>query len=102
MVIYLRCFWPYPYIGNSRGGIVPQLVYSTRLAQLCAATGVETVFIPEELWNTPLTEAFSDAIGNIDTAEDITRIDVQTVCSGNAVGANMAATGTMLAVGHSA
>src|SRR5690625_238248 len=93
MVIYLRCFWPYPYIGNSRGGIVPQLVYSTRLAQLCAATGVETVFIPEELWNTPLTEAFSDAKGNIATAEGIAEIDFQTVSTGTADGAIMAAAG---------
>lgn len=70
-----------------------QLVYSTRLAQLCAATGVETVFIPEQLWDTPLTEAFGDAEGNIATADGIAEISYNVVATGTADGAVMAAAG---------
>ena len=70
-----------------------QVVYSTRLAQLCAATGVETVFIPEQLWNTRLSEAFADAQGNIATADGITEINFQVVPTGTADGAVMAAAG---------
>ncbi|GAA2031816.1 thiamine pyrophosphate-binding protein [Yaniella flava] len=70
-----------------------QLVYSTRLAQLCAATGVETVFIPEQLWDSPLTEAFDDAEGNIATADGIAEIAFNIVATGTADGAVMAAAG---------
>lgn len=70
-----------------------QVVYSTRLAQLCAATGVETVFIPEQLWNTRLSEAFEDAQGNIATADGITEINFQVVRTGTPDGAVMAAAG---------
>lgn len=70
-----------------------QLVYSTRLAQLCAATGVETVFVPEQLWDTPLTEAFGDAEGNIATADGVAEIDFNVVATGSADGAVMAAAG---------
>lgn len=72
---------------------MPQLVYSTRLAQLCAATGVETVFIPGQLWDTPLTEAFGDAEGNIATADGVAEIDFNVVRTGTAAGAVMAAAG---------
>src|SRR5699024_995371 len=74
-------------VDNSRGGIVPQLVYSTRLAQLCAATGVETVFIPEQLWDTSLTEACDNAEGNIATADGIAEIAFNIVRTGTAGGA---------------
>lgn len=70
-----------------------QVVYSTRLAQLCAATGVETVFIPEELWSSRLTDAFGDAEGNIATADGLTEIDFTVVRTGTANGAVMAAAG---------
>ncbi len=70
-----------------------QVVYSTRLAQLCAATGVETVFIPKQLWGTRLTDAFGDAEGNIATAEGIAEIDFQVVRTGSPDGAVMAAAG---------
>lgn len=70
-----------------------QVGYSTRLAQLCAATGVETVFIPEQLWNARLTDAFSDAEGNIATAEGVTEIQFEVVSTGSADGAVMAAAG---------
>lgn len=69
------------------------VVYSTRLAQLCAATGVETVFIPKQLWGTRLTDAFGDAEGNIATADGIAEIDFQVVRTGTADGAVMAAAG---------
>jgi len=72
---------------------VAQVVYSTRLAQLCAATGVETVFIPEELWSSRLTDAFGDAEGNIATADGLTEIDFTVVRTGTANGAVMAAAG---------
>ncbi|WP_022870459.1 thiamine pyrophosphate-binding protein [Yaniella halotolerans] len=72
---------------------MPQLVYSTRLAQLCAATGVETVFIPEQLWDTSLTEAFDHAEGNIATADGIAEIAFNSVRTGTADGAVMAAAG---------
>src|SRR5699024_2967987 len=62
-------------------------------AQLCAATGVETVFIPEQLWNTRLTEAFDNAQGNIATADGIAEIDFQVVRTGAPDGAVMAAAG---------
>lgn len=70
-----------------------QVVYSTRLAQLCAATGVETVFIPEQLWDTQLAKAFGEAEGNIATADGISEIDFQVVRTGTAEGAVMAAAG---------
>lgn len=70
-----------------------QVVYSTRLAQLCAATGVETVFIPEQLWNSRLTDAFGDAEGNIATADGIAEINYDVVRTGTADGAVMAAAG---------
>ena len=70
-----------------------QVVYSTRLAQLCAATGVETVFIPEQLWSARLTDAFSDAEGNIATADGVTEIRFHVVNTGTADGAVMAAAG---------
>lgn len=70
-----------------------QVVYSTRLAQLCAATGVETVFIPEQLWDSRLTEAFGDAEGNIATADGIAEINFQVVQTGSPDGAVMAAAG---------
>lgn len=70
-----------------------QVVYSTRLAQLCAATGVETVFIPEPLWQTRLTEAFGDAEGNVATADGIAEIDFHVVPTGTPDGAVMAAAG---------
>lgn len=70
-----------------------RVVYSTRLAQLCAATGVETVFIPQQLWKTRLTEAFSDAEGNIATADGVTAIDFKVVQTGTPDGAVMAAAG---------
>lgn len=72
---------------------MPQIVYSTRLAQLCAATGVETVFIPEELWAKPLTKAFGDAEGNIATADGVAEISFNLVSTGTAEGAVMAAAG---------
>ncbi|GAA4105558.1 thiamine pyrophosphate-binding protein [Enteractinococcus coprophilus] len=70
-----------------------QVVYSTRLAQLCAATGVETVFIPRQLWNTQLSDAFENAEGNIATADGITEIDLRPVRTGTPDGAVMAAAG---------
>lgn len=70
-----------------------QVVYSTRLAQLCAATGVETVFIPEQLWNSQLTDAFGDAEGNIATVDGVTEIHYKVVNTGTADGAVMAAAG---------
>lgn len=70
-----------------------QVVYSTRLAQLCAATGVETVFIPEQLWKSQLTDAFGDAEGNIATADGVTEIHYKVVNTGTADGAVMAAAG---------
>ncbi|GAA4480044.1 thiamine pyrophosphate-binding protein [Enteractinococcus fodinae] len=70
-----------------------QVVYSTRLAQLCAATGVETVFIPKQLWNSQLTDAFGDAEGNIATIDGVTEIHYKVVNTGTADGAVMAAAG---------
>ena len=70
-----------------------QVVYSTRLAQLCAATGVETVFIPEQLWDTRLSDAFENAEGNIATADGITEINFRPVRTGTPDGAVMAAAG---------
>ena len=70
-----------------------QVVYSTRLAQLCAATGVETVFIPEQLWKSQLTDAFGDAEGNIATVDGVTEIHYKVVNTGTADGAVMAAAG---------
>ena len=70
-----------------------QVVYSTRLAQLCAATGVETVFIPEQLWNSRLTDAFGDAEGNIATIDGVAEIHFQVIPTGSADGAVMAAAG---------
>ena len=70
-----------------------QVVYSTRLAQLCAATGVETVFIPEQLWTARLTDAFGEAEGNIATADGVTEIEFKVVNTGTANGAVMAAAG---------
>jgi len=72
---------------------VAQVVYSTRLAQLCAATGVETVFIPEQLWTARLTDAFGEAEGNIATADGVTEIEFKVVNTGTANGAVMAAAG---------
>ena len=70
-----------------------QVVYSTRLAQLCAATGVETVFIPEQLWSSRLTDAFGDAEGNVATADGVAEIHFDVINTGTADGAVMAAAG---------